>query len=117
MLWLSVCGLDPRCIRIFVPAINFSSYSKNNEKKVYCLTCCHAHAAVATTTTPVLHPAPPHQLLNQRLHVDVEPLGGPKVRVAARLVQDNLGDALLYQLVVGGSRLRVIAYAHQMLQH
>jgi hypothetical protein len=79
------------------------------------ITCVHAHAAVGAGA--VLHAPALHQLLNERLHVNVESLGGAKVRVAARLVQHNLRDALLDELVVGGPRLGIVAYADKVLQH
>ena len=69
-----------------------------------------AHAAA------VLHAASLHQLLYQRLHIDVEPLGGAEVRVAARVVEDDLTDALLHQLVVGGPHQGVVPDADQVLQ-
>ena len=70
----------------------------------------------ATHASPVLHPASLHELLYQRLHVYVEPLGGSEVGVAAGLVEDNLTDALLHQLVVGRPHEGVVPDADQMLE-
>ena len=70
----------------------------------------------ATNAASVLHPASLHQLLYQRLHVDVEPLCGPEVGVTARLVEDDLTDALLDQLAVGGPHQGVVPDADQVLQ-
>ena len=70
----------------------------------------------APHAAPVLHSASLHQLLYQRLHVDVEPLGGSKVRVAAGLVEDDLTDALLHQLVVGRPNQGIVPDADQMLE-
>ena len=70
----------------------------------------------AARAAAVLHAASLHQLLYQRLHVDVEPFGGAEVRVAARVVEDDLTDALLDQLVVGGPHQGVVPDADQVLQ-
>ena len=70
----------------------------------------------ATHAAPILHPASLHQLLYQWLHVDVEPLGGSEVRVAAGFVEDNLTDALFNQLIVGGSHQGVVPDADQVLE-
>ena len=59
----------------------------------------------ASHAAAVLHPASLHQLLYKRLHVDVEPL-----------VEDDLTDALLYQLVVCRPDQVVIPDADELLE-
>ena len=56
-----------------------------------------------------------HKMFDERLNINVEALGSSKIRITTRLVQNNLGNTLFNEFVVGRSDLDIIPDAQQML--
>ena len=58
-----------------------------------------------------------HQVVNQRLHINIKSPVGTEIRITSRFVEDNLADTLLNQLVVGGPHEVVVSDAEEVLHN
>ena len=56
-----------------------------------------------------------HQVVNQRLHINLKPPVGTEIRITPRFMEDNLANTLLNQLVVGGPHEVVVSDAEEVL--